>query len=136
MNKNLQSPTKLTEFAPLQPEEKQQGVGQFISKFFKLSKPTTPTEPARSESFEDLSQEAVPAWAAETSESSNSLKDSVSDDVYPGDVSEGRGVPNVLKRIRNLLAVKSNVSRKYLEIKMDYFYTTICRICKIMLIPN
>lgn len=125
MNKNLQSPTKLTEFAPLQPEEKQQGVGQFISKFFKLSKPTVPSEPTRSESFEDLSQESVPAWAADTSESSHSAKDSVSDDVYPGDATEGRGGPNVLKRIRNLLAVKSNVSEtslcKYTAILWECF---------------
>lgn len=99
MNKNLQSPTKLTEFAPLQPEEKQQGVGQFISKFFKLGR-STPTEPSVLEASEDSSRDISPAR-----EVTSGSKDAI----YPVDVTEGRSLPNVLKRISNLLALKTNV---------------------------
>lgn len=120
MNKNLQSPTKLTEFAPLQPEEKQQGVGQFISKLFKLNKSPAQPEPTTSENYDDLSQESLPAWAAETSEALHGTKDSVSDDTYSEDAAEGRSVPNVLKRIRNLLAVKSNVSVAFINKRALY----------------
>lgn len=101
MSKNLQSTTKLTEFAPLQPEEKQQGVGQFISKFFKLNK-TGVAEQKPTDCGDDVSEESVPTWAANTNESSQSSKD-----IYQGD--EGRIFPNVLKRISNLLAVKNSV---------------------------
>lgn len=106
MNKNLQSPTKLTEFAPLQPEEKQQGVGQFITKFFKLTKTPVSGEQTPVDNVDDLSQESLPTWAAETLESNSSAKDPV----YPVDINEGRSLPNVLKRISNLLALKSTVS--------------------------
>lgn len=105
MNKNLQSPTKLTEFAPLQPEERQQGVGQFISKFFKITRTPVSGEQTPVESVDDLSQESLPTWAVDASESSSSSKD-----VYSVDFSEGRSLPNVLKRISNLLAQKSSVS--------------------------
>lgn len=112
MNKNLQSPTKLTEFAPLQPEEKQQGVGQFITKFFKLAKTPVSGEQTPVDNADTLSQESLPNWAIDTLESSTSTKDPV----YPVDITEGRSLPNVLKRISNLLALKSTVSflNKYL----------------------
>lgn len=99
MNKNLQSPTKLTEFAPLQPEEKQQGVGQFISKFFKLNR-SAPAEPSVLEANEDSSRDISPA---------RDVSSSSKDTIYPVDVTEGRSLPNVLKRISNLLALKTNV---------------------------
>jgi hypothetical protein len=38
MNRNLQSPSGLTEFAPLSPEPSQPGVGFLLSKFFKLNR--------------------------------------------------------------------------------------------------
>jgi 1-phosphatidylinositol-3-phosphate 5-kinase len=38
MNGNLQSPSHLTEFAPLSPEPSQPGVGYFLSKFFGFNK--------------------------------------------------------------------------------------------------
>lgn len=113
MNKNLQSPTKLTEFAPLQPEEKQQGVTQFISKIFKLNRSTNNTEHhvnVPENSSEKLLQESLPAWAIETtSESENSQNENS----YSVDMGEGRSLPNVLKRISSLLALKSSVSMTY-----------------------
>lgn len=41
MDRNLQSPSHLTEFAPLSPEPSQPGVGFLLSKFFKFNKGTT-----------------------------------------------------------------------------------------------
>lgn len=101
MSKNLQSPTKLTEFAPLQQEERPQSVGQFISKLFKITK----TEDSPNSDNSSSTQEAVPTWAKDTSESS----DSSLPNIYPVDLNEGRSLPNVLKRISNLLALKTNV---------------------------
>jgi hypothetical protein len=41
MSRNLQSPSGLTEFAPLSPEPSQPGVGFLLSKFFKLNRGKT-----------------------------------------------------------------------------------------------
>lgn len=38
MNKNMNSPSKLTEFAPLSPEESQPVVASLFSKFFNFTK--------------------------------------------------------------------------------------------------
>lgn len=38
MNKNMNSPSKLTEFAPLSPEESQPVVASLFSKFFSFTK--------------------------------------------------------------------------------------------------
>lgn len=108
MNKNLQSPTKLTEFAPLQPEERPQSVGQLISKFFKF-KPSPEPPPAAEITVpvDDGSQDSLPAWAVET------IADSAEKDianVYQVDPTDGRIHVNVLKRITNLLALKTSVS--------------------------
>lgn len=108
MNKNLQSPTKLTEFAPLQPEEKPQSVGQLISSFFKINKSTTQIEQTN-ENLDNDSQDSLPNWAMSASTEACIGKDSTAN-VYSVDVNEGRSLPNVLKRISNLLALKSTVS--------------------------
>jgi len=42
MNRNLQSPSGLTEFAPLSPEPSQPGVGFLLSKFFRLNRGKSP----------------------------------------------------------------------------------------------
>lgn len=101
MSKNLQTPTKLTEFAPLQQEEKPQSVGQFISKFFKISKTEEVPVPDNNSTL----QETVPTWAKDASDSS----DSSIPNMYSVDVNEGRSLPNILKRISNLLALRTNV---------------------------
>lgn len=102
MSKNLQSQTKLTEFAPLQPEEKQQGVGQFISKLFGFTR--TPVESVPENSDVCSYQEAVPTWAVDSASEASSPRDESAGD------GDERTQPNVLKRIRSLLALKSNVS--------------------------
>lgn len=108
MNKNLQSPTKLTEFAPLQPEEKPQTVGQLISNFFKINKSTAQVEQT-DEILNNDSQESLPNWAINSTAETYVGKESTAN-VYNVDVNEGRSLPNVLKRISNLLALKSTVS--------------------------
>ncbi|KAK9746951.1 FYVE zinc finger [Popillia japonica] len=122
MNKNLQSPTKLTEFAPLQPEEKQQGVTQFISKIFKLNRSTNNTEHhvnVPENSSEKLLQESLPAWAIETtSESENSQNENS----YSVDMGEGRSLPNVLKRISSLLALKSSNLQAYSDSELKQYW--------------
>lgn len=111
MNKNLQSPTKLTEFAPLQSEEKQQSVGQFITKLFKLNKnlssPDGNTSCDLQKSYDRGSQESLPSWALETA--SNSIQHN-SDLDYQVNIIRERSLPNVLKRISNLIALKNTVS--------------------------
>lgn len=113
MSKNLQSPTKLTEFAPLQPEEKPQSVGQLISKFFKINKTTTEetTHQQPNNNADNISQESLPTWAIDVA-SDYSKRESPD---FTNEVNEGRRLPNVLKRISDLLALKSNV-RRYINL--------------------
>ncbi|KAK4877008.1 hypothetical protein RN001_009514 [Aquatica leii] len=119
MNKNLQSPTKLTEFAPLQPEEKQQSVGQFISKLFKLNKtsPTVDTASNIERTSDTISQESLPTWAVESENC-----DGRNDCYYQVDVNEGRSLPNVLKRISNLLALKSTNLQAYSDTELKQYW--------------
>lgn len=108
MNKNLQSPTKLTEFAPLQSENtKPQSVGQFISSIFKKAKNVIPEEIVGDNA--ETNQDSLPNWAVDQS-TGLGYKEKDTLPVYNVDVTEGRSLPNVLKRISNLLALKSNVS--------------------------
>uniref|UniRef100_A0A1Y1N0Y2 1-phosphatidylinositol-3-phosphate 5-kinase n=1 Tax=Photinus pyralis TaxID=7054 RepID=A0A1Y1N0Y2_PHOPY len=122
MNKNLQSPTKLTEFAPLQSEEKQQSVGQFISKLFKLNKtsPTTDNASINTEKpLDNTSQESLPTWAIESTQENCEARN---DYYYQVDVNEGRSLPNVLKRISNLLALKSTNLQAYSDTELKQYW--------------
>lgn len=108
MNKNLQSPTKLTEFAPIQIEDaKSQTVGQFLSSLFRRNK-TSPQEEFNETS--ESSSETLPNWAVDSPEDPP-CNDNQTAPVYTVDITEGRSLPNVLKRISNLLALKSTVSK-------------------------
>ncbi|XP_060534616.1 1-phosphatidylinositol 3-phosphate 5-kinase [Cylas formicarius] len=102
MNKNLESPTKLAEFAPLQQEDRSQSVGQFISSFFKMG-----GKPEDGASGEDATEESE--TAREPS-------------IYDVDLSEGRSLPNVLKRISNLLALKSNNLQDYADTELKKYW--------------
>ncbi|XP_066249810.1 1-phosphatidylinositol 3-phosphate 5-kinase isoform X1 [Euwallacea similis] len=114
MSKNLQSPTKLTEFAPLQQEEKPQSVGQFISNFFKRSRANDQPDSDNGSS----AQEAVPTWAEETVQ----CLDSPVPNMYLVDLNEGRNLPNVLKRISNLLALKTNNLQDYADTELKQYW--------------
>lgn len=101
MSKNLQSLTKLTEFAPLQQEEKPQSVGKILSNFFKISK---------TQDGPNLDNAAPLEGASSWDKDETTPSDVCSPNIYPVDLNEGRSLPNVLKRISNLLALKTNVS--------------------------
>lgn len=109
MSRNLQSPTKLTEFAPLQPEEKQQSLGQLISKFFKLHRNVSNggLSAVTPEHTSDSSHESLPTWAIDSMGENCEARN---ESYYQVDISEGRNLSNVLKRISNLLVLKSTVS--------------------------
>ncbi|XP_017776695.1 PREDICTED: 1-phosphatidylinositol 3-phosphate 5-kinase [Nicrophorus vespilloides] len=117
MNKNLKSPTKLTEFAPLQAEEKQAKVGQFFSKFFKRATATVETVSNPETNADNVSQEALPSWAID--KEAEPHQETV---VYNVDVTDGRSLPNVLKRIINLLAMKSNNLQAYSDSDLKQYW--------------
>ncbi|XP_074111998.1 1-phosphatidylinositol 3-phosphate 5-kinase fab1 isoform X2 [Cotesia typhae] len=120
MNKNINSPTKLTEFAPLSPQEKQPVVASLIEKFFSFTRnvPDNP-EPGASVSAEispsvddQSSSGDSGSWRVDSSE--KTPEDSSSSSMaFNLDASEGRSLPNVLKRISNIVALKSNNLKSY-----------------------
>nr|CAI5827442.1 unnamed protein product [Callosobruchus analis] len=100
-------------------ENKPQSVGQFISSFFKKSKGTTQEDAP--EAAENISQESLPTWALDSSsEASYSGKEFTT--VYPVDVTEGRSLPNVLKRISNLVALKSSHLQDYGDTDLKQYW--------------
>ncbi|XP_045464624.1 1-phosphatidylinositol 3-phosphate 5-kinase [Harmonia axyridis] len=122
MSKNLNSPSKLTEFAPLKTEEKSQSVGEFISRLFKLSNPFTSEEQSTIPS--DASSQDLPSWVDTTETMCNEIP-------YNVDLNEGRSLPNVLKRISNLLALKSNSLQSYgnTELKQYWMPDSVSKQC-------
>lgn len=154
MNKNMNSPTKLTEFAPLSPEESQPVVASLFSKLFGFSKgdiyiftyiytyiyiykynffrystfltfititdsstgssPSnensvpSPNNDERSSSGESDLWKCIDENAMDKSQEEEDNASSTSS--FPLDASEGRSLPNVLKRISNIVALKSSVS--------------------------
>ncbi|XP_044581623.1 putative 1-phosphatidylinositol 3-phosphate 5-kinase isoform X2 [Cotesia glomerata] len=120
MNKNINSPTKLTEFAPLSPQEKQPVVASLIEKFFSFTR----NVPEKPEPRASVSSEISPSiddqsssgdsgsWRVDGSE--KTPEDSSSSSMaFSLDASEGRSLPNVLKRISNIVALKSNNLKSY-----------------------
>lgn len=121
MNQNPQSPTKLTEFAPLSPEDSQTGVGLYISKFFTFGKSKTHSESQSSvqtssqdvSSSEERPRELISTW--------NSM-DRMGEHSFPVDIAEGRSLPNVLKRISNLLALKRSGLQSYKDTDFKQYW--------------
>ncbi|CAH0546520.1 unnamed protein product [Brassicogethes aeneus] len=118
MSTNLQSPTKLTEFAPLQVEEKPQTVGQYISKFFNLGK--TAEKPNEGET--EVNGEKLPNWVVDSALEAKHVDPDNAQNVYPVDFNEGRSLPNVLKRISNLIALKTTSLQNYGETELKQYW--------------
>ncbi|KAK0158635.1 hypothetical protein PV328_009612 [Microctonus aethiopoides] len=114
MNKNMNSPTKLTEFAPLNPEEGQPVVASLFSKFFSFGKNNTSDDGAgiSPNNDEQSSSGDSESWKNDSREKSPE-DDSSSTITFPLDATEGRSLPNVLKRISNIVALKSNNLKSY-----------------------
>ncbi|XP_015119945.1 1-phosphatidylinositol 3-phosphate 5-kinase [Diachasma alloeum] len=124
MNKNMNSPTKLTEFAPLSPENNQPVVASLFSKFFSFGKSATGSEtPAVSPKDEDRSS----SGDSESWKQLDSLEKTPEDDTstqmsFPLDATEGRSLPNVLKRISNIVASKSSSLKSYKDSQLRSFW--------------
>ncbi|KDR20319.1 1-phosphatidylinositol 3-phosphate 5-kinase isoform X2 [Zootermopsis nevadensis] len=123
MDRNLQSPSHLTEFAPLSPEPSQPGVGFLLSKFFKFNKGGPVADfnaPSPTQVFPD-----TPVKTDWQSSDNLEQRDTVSDDLvtqFPVDVGEGRSLPNVLKRISSLLALKSTELQAYKDTDFKQYW--------------
>lgn len=96
MSNREETPLKLTEFAPIDEDEKQSTVSQYLSSFF--------SKFSRNSKDEDR--------VAKNEDPTGDNASIVSVDPIPGpeDLSEGRTLPNVMKRLSNLLALKNTVS--------------------------
>ncbi|KAL0116123.1 hypothetical protein PUN28_011173 [Cardiocondyla obscurior] len=122
MNKNMNSPSKLTEFAPLSPEESQPVVASLFSKFFSFTRNTVNDSTVSSNNDERSSSDSE-SWK-QCSESTEQTPDDDSTSIinFPLDTSEGRSLPNVLKRISNIVALKSNNLRSYKDSQLRNYW--------------
>ncbi|XP_076663610.1 1-phosphatidylinositol 3-phosphate 5-kinase fab1 isoform X2 [Andrena cerasifolii] len=112
MNKNMNSPSKLTEFAPLSPEESQPVVASLFSKFFNFTRSSQNVDDSTiSSNNEEQSSSDSDSWKQSESTEKTPEDDSSSMMTFPLDTREGRSLPNVLKRISNIVALKSNDSQ-------------------------
>ncbi|XP_012235504.1 putative 1-phosphatidylinositol 3-phosphate 5-kinase [Linepithema humile] len=123
MNKNMNSPSKLTEFAPLSPEESQPVVASIFSKFFNFTRnsPNTNDSTVSSNNDERSSSDSE-SWKQSESTEQTPDDDSTSMINFPLDTSEGRSLPNVLKRISNIVALKSNNLRSYKDSQLRSYW--------------
>ncbi|KAG8233388.1 hypothetical protein J437_LFUL013168, partial [Ladona fulva] len=136
---NLQSPTKLTEFAPLSPESRQPGVGFLLSKFFKIKRGTNqdtassiPRVSSKSSIPENSSDSSSRKDADSTdwegnknkAEGTGSSRSSsiISSQPIPSLSGDGRSLPNVLKRISNLLAMKPTNLQAYEDTEFKQYW--------------
>ncbi|KOX68078.1 Putative 1-phosphatidylinositol 3-phosphate 5-kinase [Melipona quadrifasciata] len=124
MNKNMNSPSKLTEFAPLSPEESQPVVASLFSKFFNFTKSSQNVDDS---TISPVTNEEQSSSDSESWKQSESTEKSPEDDGssmmnFPLDTREGRSLPNVLKRISNIVALKSNNLRSYKDSQLRSYW--------------
>ncbi|XP_067015555.2 1-phosphatidylinositol 3-phosphate 5-kinase [Anabrus simplex] len=147
MSRNLQSFSKLTEFAPLSPETDQPGVGLFLSKLFKFNKggslpessnvaaPTVPADilssstsdiPGNSGDWqknENLVLSCGFAWGgADELQLYPPLFEIGEAPPFRVNIADGRNLPNVLKRISNLVALKSTGLQSYKDTDFKQYW--------------
>ncbi|XP_043287999.1 1-phosphatidylinositol 3-phosphate 5-kinase [Venturia canescens] len=134
MNKNMNSPTKLTEFAPLSPVESSQPVvASLFSKLFGFgrsssieSASTLPPSKTHSNNEEGSPMGDSESWN-ETDEKDKD-DESTTEEESPGsvnyslDASEGRSLPNVLKRISNIVALRSGNLKSYKDSQLRSYW--------------
>nr|XP_034189980.1 1-phosphatidylinositol 3-phosphate 5-kinase [Osmia lignaria] len=123
MNKNMNSPSKLTEFAPLSPEESQPVVASLFSKFFSFTRSSQNVDDSTiSSTNEEQSSSDSESWKQSESTEKTPEDDSSSMMNFPLDTREGRSLPNVLKRISNIVALKSNNLRSYKDSQLRSYW--------------
>ncbi|XP_020286766.1 1-phosphatidylinositol 3-phosphate 5-kinase isoform X2 [Pseudomyrmex gracilis] len=121
MNKNMNSPSKLTEFAPLSPEENQP-VGSLFSRFFNFTRNSpNASDPTVSSNNDECSSSDLDSWNQQENTEQISNDDSTSMINFSLDT-EGRSLPNVLKRISNILALKSSNLRSYKDSQLRSYW--------------
>lgn len=117
MCENLEPANKLTEFGRLE-DPKPNTVGQCLANFFwKKNVAIEETNPEKSDTVSD----SLPTWAADVVPD-NSYTPQESSNVYDVDINEGRSLPNVLKRISNLLALKSSNLQDYGDTELKQYW--------------
>ncbi|KYN10309.1 Putative 1-phosphatidylinositol-3-phosphate 5-kinase [Trachymyrmex cornetzi] len=121
MNTNMNSPSKLTEFAPLSPEESQPVVASLFSKFFSFTRNNANDSTVSSNNDERSSSDSE-SWKQSESTEQTPDDDSTSIINFPLDTNEGRSLPNVLKRISNIVALKSNNLRSYKDSQLRSYW--------------
>ncbi|CAL7943576.1 unnamed protein product [Xylocopa violacea] len=108
MNKNMNSPSKLTEFAPLSPEESQPVVASLFSKFFSFTRSSQNVDDSIiSSTNEEQSSSDSESWKQSESTEKSPEDDSSSMMNFPLDTREGRSLPN------NLRSYKDSQLRSY-----------------------
>ncbi|XP_024937173.1 1-phosphatidylinositol 3-phosphate 5-kinase isoform X2 [Cephus cinctus] len=124
MNKNMNSPSKLTEFAPLSPEETQPVVASLFSKFFGFGKSATLSDAASTSPNNDEHSSSGDSESWKQSESAEKTSDDDASNIitFPLDTTEGRSLPNVLKRISNIVALKSNNLQSYKDSQLRSYW--------------
>ncbi|XP_047360824.1 1-phosphatidylinositol 3-phosphate 5-kinase isoform X1 [Vespa velutina] len=123
MNKNMNSPSKLTEFAPLSPEESQPVVASLFSKFFSFARsPQNADDSIISSNNDEQSSSDSDSWKQSQSTEKTPEEDSSSIINFPLDTHEGRSLPSVLKRIRNIVASKSSNLRSYKDSELRSYW--------------
>ncbi|XP_039284821.1 putative 1-phosphatidylinositol 3-phosphate 5-kinase [Nilaparvata lugens] len=124
MNKNLNSTTELTEFAPLSPEpEDSPRFTHLLSRFFKRSGNDSKTASnAPVENKAEANSASGAKW--DSSEPANEpLNLNVnSSDQLAVVAKDGRSLPNVLKRISNLLALKYSGLQSYKDTDLKQYW--------------
>ncbi|XP_015188060.1 PREDICTED: 1-phosphatidylinositol 3-phosphate 5-kinase isoform X1 [Polistes dominula] len=119
----MNSPSKLTEFAPLSPEESQPVVASLFSKFFSFTK--SPQNVDGSITFpnnDEQSSSDSDSWKQSESTEKTPEEDTSSIINFPLDTHEGRSLPNVLKRIRNIVASKSSNLKSYKDSELRSYW--------------
>uniref|UniRef100_A0A023F0I5 1-phosphatidylinositol-3-phosphate 5-kinase n=1 Tax=Triatoma infestans TaxID=30076 RepID=A0A023F0I5_TRIIF len=102
MNRNLQNETKLTEFPPITPEEDNSSISGLFSRFFKGNKAQDATKQSGQATVgpEETADayNAGKEWQAEATKESKEIENEL-----PLNMKEGRSLPNLRRRISNLL---------------------------------
>lgn len=124
MNRNMNSPSKLIEFPPLSPEENQPVVASLFSKFFSFTKNTLSTDESQLSLNNDEQSSSGDSESWKQSESIEKTPEDDSSSIinFPLDTTEGRSLPNVLKRISNIVALKSNSLQSYKDSQLRSYW--------------
>lgn len=133
MNQNLGCQTKLTQFAPLSPEEEETtSLGSLFSRWTFGFRRTPPeenkAEGADSEASNELptDKQDVDNQYIKSKEGSEEDEEEIDDNNFenkiPFYLTEGRSLPNVLRRISNLLAVKNSGKQSYKDTDLKQYW--------------